>query len=78
MGKINLELKISVMLESILILITVSFGGYLAENNYFNQALNQAAVGTKFAIPTVSNYKVEGGTVLLEGANMDHHFASAR
>ena len=42
------------------------------QDNYFNKALNQASGGNEIRYtPEVAQYKVEGGTIRLNGANMD-------
>lgn len=70
------QIKIEVMKKSLFIfqlsLLLMSVGCLNPQDNYFNKALNQASGGNEIRYtPKVDTYKIEGGTVRLNGENMD-------
>ncbi len=75
MKKRNLELNSVGMKGNLFFIYLFIFsmvGCLNPQDNYFNKALNQASGGNEIRYtPKVNTYKIEGGTVRLNGENMD-------
>ena len=71
----NKVIVIGMKMNSKVVHLLLSFGlcSCLSPNqNYFNKALNQAAGKNEIRYnPDVSSYKIEGGTIRLDGENLD-------
>ena len=66
-------IKMKSNLKTLHLLISLFLCSCLApDQNYFNKALNQAAGSNEIRFdPEVSAYKIEGGTIRLDGENLD-------